>query len=529
MNHYIKMGLDLKIISIDDVKQHTTLELIFLMIDRINEMTDGLNNLEVSIHQEVADLVNELMQDKELANIITTYVIPEVKDNAIDVKAHGVKGDGLTDDSNAIQSLIDEVTVASNSGIVPNGTVRLRFPKGLYLISKPIKIKGSVQIDASGAIIKATQVMDAMIQIDTETQICGLEIDNLILNGAGVAKVGLELKDVYLAKIRQPLVYGCSDACIKLNKDSGNTGICEVEIDGGCLVGGRNQNAGGLTNIDNCIGLQVNATDCLFKNVYTIDFKTHIYNQAGVNFYDHCHGWNMNSALMKNSVHFKVNWDINCVGCYTDTIQTAFEFTGDARALITNHEDFCNTSFYQSSVYGDLEFIKISSEQKGNEVIVNSCRLDRNGQSAVISTTESKMGKVKFRNMISNFTSGSLVVGDYKLMSGATAGTDATMLSNKVIKTENKHVEMILMGDISTDKMNSGGILHLATLPSGCYNIYYKTPIIVSINQYESANGYVAPAYIDTDGKIKAHIANIGFTATGSCQWNVNTTFYIQD
>ena len=171
MNQYIKMGLDLKIISIDDVKQHTTLELIFLMIKRINEMTDGLNNLEVSIHQEVADLVNELMQDKELANIITTYVIPEVKDNAIDVKAHGVKGDGLTDDSNAIQSLIDEVTVASNSGIVPNGTIRLRFPKGLYLISKPIKIKGSVQIDASGAIIKATQVMDAMIQIDSETQI----------------------------------------------------------------------------------------------------------------------------------------------------------------------------------------------------------------------------------------------------------------------------------------------------------------------------------------------------------------------
>lgn len=525
MNNYIQIGLDLKLISIDDVKEHTTLELIFLIIERINELTDGVNHLEVNAE----NIIREMLDDEMIANIITSSVIPSIEHNAIDVKSYGVKGDGKTDDTKAIQNLLDSVIVASDSGIVPNGTVRIRFPKGIYLISQPIKIKGSVQIDASGAIIKASQLMDAMIQIETQTQICGLEISNLILNGNGVAKLGLELKDVYLAKVRQPLIYGCSDACIKLDKDTGNTGICEAEIDGGCLVGGRNANAGGLTNVDNCIALHVNATDSLFRNVYTIDFKTHIYNQTGVNFYDHCHGWNMNSALMRDSVHFKVDWDINCVGCYTDTIQTAFEFTGDARALISNHEDFCNTGFYQSATFGDLVFIKVTSEQKGNEVIVNGARLDRNGQSAVISTTESKMGKVKFRNMISDFTSGSLVVGDYTFISGATAGTDATLWSNKVIKTEKQHVEMLLMGDIQVDKMNAGGILHLATLPQGTYNTYYKTPITVMINQYDSANGYVAPAYIETDGKVKAHIANIGFTATGSCQWNVNTAFYIQD
>ena len=237
----------------------------------------------------------------------------------------------------------------------------------------------------------------------------------------------------------------------------------------------------------------------------------------------------MNANTMKGSVHFKCAWDINCVGCYTDTIQTAFEFSGDGRGLITNHEVFVNANFYQSATYGAAEVIKVSCETKGNPVIFNSCRFDRNDQEAVISTTETKLGRVMFKNSINNFTAGSIVIGDFKAISGATAGQHGTLWSNKVYKTHNNHVDIILMGDVTQEKLTSGGKLHLATLPAGTFNIYYETPIMISVTQYESNIGGVLAGYITKDGKVMCYAGTIPFTPSGSCQWNLSTTFYIQD
>lgn len=524
MNKYIKMGLDLNLISIDDVKKHTTLELIFLIIEKINQLTDGVNHLEVNAES----IIREMLDNEMIANIIQSSVIPAIDHNAIDVKSYGVKGDGETDDTQAIQTLFDEVTVPSNSNVIPNGTVKVKFPKGIYLISEPIKIKGSMQIDCAGAIIKAMKPMDVMMTIETQTQICGLEINNLILHGAGVAKTGLKLVDVYLAKINNPLILACKENCLYATNQEGNTHICEIEVNGGLMVGGRHSASGGLTTCDNANGLHIQTTDSVFRNVYTLDFKTHIYNHSGVNFYDHCHGWNMNPNLMQGSVHFKSSWDINCVGCYTDTIQTAFEFDGDGRGLITNHEVFVNTSFYQSATYGAVEVIKATCDTKGNAVIFNSCRFDKNGQEGVISSTESKLTNVKFVNTINDFTATSLILYDYQSMGNATNGEKGTVWSSKIYKTHKNHVEMMLCGDVSQADLTSGSQLHLATLPTNTYNLYYQMPISIIITEYGTSKGCVLAGYITTEGKIMCYAGSLPFTCSNSCQWNVVTSYYIQ-
>lgn len=524
MNHYIKMGLDLNLISIDDVKKHTTLELIFLIIEKINELTDGVNHLEVNAES----IIREMLDDEMIANIIQSSVIPAIDHNAIDVKSYGVKGDGETDDTKAIQSLFDSLTVPSNSNSIPNGTVKVKFPTGVYHISEPIKIKGSMQIECSGAIIKAIKPMDVMMTIETTTQICGLEINNLILNGSGVAKTGLKLIDVYLTKINNPIIYACKENCLYASIHDGNTHICEVEVNGGLMLGGRHMASGGLTTCDDANGLHIHTTDSVFRNIYTVDFKTHIYNHSGVNFYDHCHGWNMCSELMQGSVHFKSDWDINCIGCYTDTIQTAFEFTGDGRGLITNHEVFVNASFYQSATYGAVEVIKASCETKGNSVIFNSCRFDRNGQEAIISSTESKLTNVKFDNVINDFETTSLIVSAYQGMANAASGEKGTVWASKIYKTDKNHVEMMLSGDVTQANLTSGGQLHLATLPANTFNTFYQMPIQVIITEYDSNKGCVLAGYITTDGKILCYAGELPFTCTNSCQWNVVTSYYIQ-
>ena len=524
MNKYIKMGLDLNLISIDDVKKHTTLELIFLIIEKINQLTDGVNHLEVNAES----IIREMLDDEMIANIIQNSVIPAIDHNAIDVKSYGVKGDGETDDTQAIQTLFDEITVPSNSNVIPNGTVKVKFPKGIYLISEPIKIKGSMQIDCSGAIIKAMKPMDVMMTIETQTQICGLEINNLILHGAGVAKTGLKLMDVYLAKINNPLILACKENCLYATNQEGNTHICEIEVNEGLMVGGRHSASGSLTTCDDAVGLHIQTTDSLFKNVYTLDFKTHIYNHSGVNFYDHCHGWNMNTNLMQGSVHFKSSWDINCVGCYTDTIKTAFEFDGDGRGLITNHEVFVNSNFYQSTTYGAVEVIKATCETKGNAVIFNSCRFDKNGQEGVISSTESKLTNVKFVNTINDFTATSLILYDYQSMGNATGGAKGTVWSSKIYKTHKNHVEMMLCGDVSQADLTSGSQLHLATLPANTYNTYYQMPISIIITEYGTSKGCVLAGYITTEGKVMCYAGSLPFTCSNSCQWNVVTSYYIQ-
>src|SRR5690606_15260052 len=66
----------------------------------------------------------------------------QLADMAINVKTYGAKGDGVTDDTEAIQKAID-ACFAAGGGIV-------FFPEGKYIISAPVVKKAKVSLIGVG-------------------------------------------------------------------------------------------------------------------------------------------------------------------------------------------------------------------------------------------------------------------------------------------------------------------------------------------------------------------------------------------
>ena len=71
------------------------------------------------------------------------------------IKEYGAKGDGVTDDTVAIQKAINT-----------NADGGIAFPPGTYLISDTIKITNRCSLHFYGAIVKAAKVMGAMFYTD---------------------------------------------------------------------------------------------------------------------------------------------------------------------------------------------------------------------------------------------------------------------------------------------------------------------------------------------------------------------------
>lgn len=123
-------------------------------------------------HPTKTDTLNRLSL-MEHNNDGTHSKLTKVTDPWIDVRAYGAVGDGVTDDTAAIQAA---VTVAANKMIVfPSGTYKM----GLVTINNPMGIvalgKATINLTGSGA------------RFRVDTSITWLMLRDLIFNGSGVA------------------------------------------------------------------------------------------------------------------------------------------------------------------------------------------------------------------------------------------------------------------------------------------------------------------------------------------------------
>lgn len=90
--------------------------------------------------------------------------IEVIKSTYINVKMNGVMGDGITDDTEKIQSLIDN-----------NPHKTIYFPAGEYLISSPISIKMGIEYQVNlvldeNAVIKTNTQINALLEIANDTE-----------------------------------------------------------------------------------------------------------------------------------------------------------------------------------------------------------------------------------------------------------------------------------------------------------------------------------------------------------------------
>ncbi|MFD0715408.1 glycosyl hydrolase family 28-related protein [Paenibacillus sp. GCM10027626] len=128
-----------------------------------------------------------------------------VCDDVINAHWFGAKGDGIQDDTSAIQLAID----------AGPGTVLL--PRGTYRVTAPISLRGRNVILAGEGIdvtvIEASAVMAAVIDADetSDVRVSPFEIHHLTVNGGQAAAAGVKIRYRHLVKLCSVRIWNAGD------------------------------------------------------------------------------------------------------------------------------------------------------------------------------------------------------------------------------------------------------------------------------------------------------------------------------
>ena len=132
----------------EDLDHYTVLKLLHEVIGKTNELVNSTNGvyeiitylLNEGLSEEVIEVLNKWLEDGTLEDMITDDVLGNINARLIrleeiitNVKSYGVIGDGIIDDTQAIQNAINTV--------YENGLLELHFPKGLYRVTSTIETK----------------------------------------------------------------------------------------------------------------------------------------------------------------------------------------------------------------------------------------------------------------------------------------------------------------------------------------------------------------------------------------------------
>ena len=138
-----------------------------------------LEKIETVTKDQLEEWLNDGTFDRILASLVTSVY----------VENYGAKGDGVTDDTEAIQQAINE-----------NPNSQILFKGGRYLISKPIQLidfKGNC-INLGGATIFTNTAIDSIFNIATPA---GVGASNMLINGTldcnNVANYGINLQGYF--------------------------------------------------------------------------------------------------------------------------------------------------------------------------------------------------------------------------------------------------------------------------------------------------------------------------------------------
>lgn len=253
-----------------------------------------------------------------------TLIAELIPTQPLNVKQMGVTGDGTTDDTSAIQHVIDTS---------PRSTIY--FPVGTYLVSAPIttpatdNLKVFLELDANATIkadddfsgdfliiVGGTGTADAYGNTKYQTGISGGILD---CNGQ---TSGIKSINTHVARLSKLEIINCLTIGIQIDKsnnDSSDAFISDINIKG---IDG---------NVTNTIGVNLNGYDNNIEMVRTTGFHTGFNINGGGNFLYNCHP--MYSARLEDtnyntSVGFNIlRADTTLTDCYADNFSTGIKCT----------------------------------------------------------------------------------------------------------------------------------------------------------------------------------------------------------
>lgn len=269
----------------------------------------------------VTDNIGEDEADE--ASIITLqndlYAKLLIKD-FINVKQWGVYGDGVNDDTRAIQNCIDK-----------NAKTIIYFPNGTYGISASLIVDKNndkaVLLDLQNAKILALGSFPTdtyMINIggkgDTGSGYRNTKylngIKNGVVDGNGVADKGLLIQGTHLSTVTDISITGINKKGMQIDVANDNSSY-DGYVDRVIIWG---------TEQENSVALEITGSDNKISHVRTGGFTTGIKITGGGNFLFRCHplGWLANIA---GTIGFNITGENTYLTeCYSDGFNTALQF-----------------------------------------------------------------------------------------------------------------------------------------------------------------------------------------------------------
>lgn len=262
---------------------------------------------------------NEIDEASVIALQNNLYAKLLIKD-FINVKQWGAHGDGINDDTQAIQNCIDK-----------NAKTIIYFPKGVYGISASIVVdkdnSKAVLLDLQNAKILAlnnfpadTYMLDIGGKGNVTTGYVGIKylngVRNGVLDGNNVADKGLLTRGTHLALVTDIFIKDVNVKGMKIDVSSDNVSS-DVYVDRICIYG---------TEQNNSIALDVTGYDNKISHVRTGGYTTGINVTGGGNFLFRCHplGW---LTKIAGTIGFNVTGENNYLTeCYSDGFNTALQF-----------------------------------------------------------------------------------------------------------------------------------------------------------------------------------------------------------
>ncbi|MCH9393181.1 glycoside hydrolase family 55 protein [Limosilactobacillus reuteri] len=272
------------------------------------------------------------------------------------VKAYGAKGDGVTDDTVAIQKAIDANV---------NGAIA--FPPGTYLISDTIKINQRCSLHFYGATIKATKTMSAMFYTDSWNFESSLKTIAMIGDGASCldlndnASVGIRASGLVLQTFSMK---NLPDNAIGIKID----GISKIA---NIIMTNRISTIG-------TIGIQFDVTDCRLQHFVPVNIEKGIVVNQGSTYITDYHPWSVIMPMTNRTVGIQVNNSgVYLNDYYADTCFKGIEVSGpNALIIINNFSSFWNPGSYNDQNSSPVPYLfyfkNFADSYKGEHILVSN-------------------------------------------------------------------------------------------------------------------------------------------------------------
>ena len=426
-------------------------------------------NIQVQLYNKIDNFNKKLNKDIETINLQMKSIEITKLNFFITPEMFGAVGDGVTDDTQALQDMIN---FAKNN----HHSVMKSQKWRTYLITEGLSLGAYQKFDFSGATIKVGCPMNYAIKLNTSNNNWGC-MENINIDCNGLANQGIitewtsmyRFKDI---KITNPVKYG-------IYAKTGNGIYNHILIEN-------------LIENNTPTGICLNGTDSKLDSVHIKNCKIGIDNNGGINYFNNVHAWIVIPKLIPNSIAFSIKGSAVLTNCYADTYYIAVRNDNEQLLNINGLHVFSNPNYITKENLNDKEPYVFYLTQDINKVdpyansirktIINglTCDMTLTGftNKAKFSNIDGETFTEKINNysltnsnklsssMLDNLPT-SYLTSEFKLIDD-----NYTITTNKLVKKENNVIGDLILTVKDKSLLTAGKQFTLASIPSGYYPSY---------------------------------------------------------